>query len=57
MQKEKIIMQQKFNDIVLENKKLKDKELTYAPRMRKLELMKDQLTTAIDELKKVCLFV
>lgn len=53
MQKQKMDMQTKFNDIVLENKKLKDKELTYEPRIRKLETMKEQLSTALIDITQV----
>ncbi len=46
MQKEKMELQQKFNDIVLENKTLKERALTYEPRIREIDGVKQQLLEA-----------
>lgn len=43
MQKEKLAMQKKFNDLVVENKTLKEKEREIEPKLREIDELKKKL--------------
>jgi predicted nuclease with TOPRIM domain len=53
MQKEKMDMQKRFNDIVMENKELREKELRYGPRFGEIEKAGENLVKVRNELGEV----
>ena len=53
MQKEKMEMQKKFNDIVLENKELREKELRYGPRFGEIDRANENLAKTRNEVGEV----
>lgn len=47
-------LQRQFNEIVLENKKLKEKEATYEPRIAEFESCRGKLTDVEAFTSQVC---